>query len=144
MIIIIECATIGEDNNLEDENMIADIIVSQRASIEDNNRIIVNPFVLYKLPSFPAVYSFTVSITINDVNADSGKKVELTLTKGDYQKKLLMRDLPDEAFEQENLAINLVAQNVDIPEPGKYTFVLKFSDKKIATKDIHFERKSDH
>ncbi|MCT3227001.1 hypothetical protein EFO91_15410 [Lactiplantibacillus plantarum] len=122
--------------------MIADIIVSQRASIENNNRIIINPFVLYRLPSFPAIYTFAVSVTINDINKNDGKRIELILTsKNDYKNELLSRELPDEAFSQPNLAINLEAQNVDIPEPGKYTLTLKLSGNEMATKEIYFEQK---
>lgn len=122
--------------------MIADIIVSQRASVENNNRIIVNPFVLYRLPSFPAVYTFTVSATINDFNKDDIKKIELTLTgENNYKNELLVSDLSGKAFSQPNLAINLEAQNIDIPEPGKYTLTLKASGSVIATKEVYFKQR---
>lgn len=121
--------------------MIADIIVSQRANIENKDRIIVNPFILYRLPSFPAVYTFTVSLIINDINKNDFKQIELILTgEKNYKKELLSGNLPDVNHSQPNVAIDINIQNIDIPEPGKYTLILKVSGSELVTKNIYFKK----
>ena len=122
--------------------MLADIIFSQQSTVEPNgNRIITNPNVLFRLPSFPAVYSFAISVIINDIEASKLNHAKLYfLAENGETKEIFNQDIPHEVKQDENLAIGINVQNFDISAEGKMTAIFEADDKLLAKKEIYFSK----